>query len=598
MKTFSLRQQITKLFIIAAVLIAPAAANAQCKELSLMRSGSISNSGDSENYYLTVQCAGTIWAYTEYTGDETDTYGRLYDNNGNELTRNDDGGTGHNFNISHEVTAGTYYVKVNHYCSIDTSRNNVPLERSGSTETESPPDRVPPIEYFQTGVRHYCSIDTGSYTLRYGFTPDTTPTQIPSRPSTFPPTPPAPAPIAREQSVDEPSQLFEKAQPLASRSIANAQSVGDRLAIEYNPPNNLCLLWDGVEGNTYKIEAALSLIAPQWTTLKTVTAASTGRIRECFNHSDAICFFRLIVTTVPPTTPTTPPTTPTTPVDTSFGPFDEQPFAALAAGLHEAELTIDLTGTSVTPSDVAGVFLEKTPAGNLAMLSVKDAGENQVEIIAKTLVKANGERLPTTGPPYNPPLKNGEVQTIRHLQRTYDWLKPGSGSGRTRTDGFRSTGVQRINQAVVNRWNEEIWRVLAQIARSGMHNHMALMFKYRQEIDDALAAGQLPAPDLLDKFDKQKEGILLQGNRLTAVHTALYENRLVNRALPYFGTGAVLFAVWGNSGATAERFEAAFRDYARDLERGEDTVGSVAILAAVCNDLAPGAGNIVLDVLL
>ncbi|MCS1415255.1 MAG: hypothetical protein M2R46_02992 [Verrucomicrobia subdivision 3 bacterium] len=288
---------------------APAAANAQCRELSLMRSGSISYSGDSENYYLTVQCAGTIWAYTEYTGDETDTYGRLYDNNGNELTRNDDGGTGRNFNISHEVTAGTYYVKVNHYCSIDTSRNSVhyppsrqryqkrpaePLERSGSTETESPP-----IQRFETGVRHYCSIDTGSYTLRYGFTPDTTPTQIPSRPSTPPPTPPAPAPIAREQSVDEPSQLFEKAQPLASRFIANAQSVGDRLAIEYNPPNNLCLLWDGVEGSTYKIEAALSLIAPQWTTLKTVTAASTGRIRECFNHSDAICFFRVTVTDVP-----------------------------------------------------------------------------------------------------------------------------------------------------------------------------------------------------------------------------------------------------------------------------------------------------------
>ena len=42
----------------------------------------------------------------------------------------------------------------------------------------------------------------------------------------------------------------------------------------------------------------------------------------------------------------------------------------------------------------------------------------------------------------------------------------------------------------------------------------------------------------------------------------------------------------------------AFQDYATDIVNGDETSGSAAIIAALSNDLAPGAGNIVLNALL
>ena len=47
---------------------------------------------------------------------------------------------------------------------------------------------------------------------------------------------------------------------------------------------------------------------------------------------------------------------------------------------------------------------------------------------------------------------------------------------------------------------------------------------------------------------------------------------LPGRALPYFGTGAVLFAIWGNSDAHAVAFENAFREYARAVNN-DDWIG-------------------------
>ena len=55
-------------------------------------------------------------------GDE-DTYGYLYDSNGNLLASNDDGGTGSNFRIEYNLTAGTkYYYGIKYYSSSKTGR--------------------------------------------------------------------------------------------------------------------------------------------------------------------------------------------------------------------------------------------------------------------------------------------------------------------------------------------------------------------------------------------------------------------------------------------------------------------------------------------
>ena len=44
-----------------------------------------------------------------------DMFGYLLDSNGDEITLNDDAGSGYNFRITRVVEPGTYYIKVRHY---------------------------------------------------------------------------------------------------------------------------------------------------------------------------------------------------------------------------------------------------------------------------------------------------------------------------------------------------------------------------------------------------------------------------------------------------------------------------------------------------
>ena len=72
---------------------------------------------DVDYFRVEVGASGTLEAYT--TG-ATDTYGQLEDSGGSVLSTNDDGGTGSNFRLSHDVSAGTYFVRVRGFSSDET----------------------------------------------------------------------------------------------------------------------------------------------------------------------------------------------------------------------------------------------------------------------------------------------------------------------------------------------------------------------------------------------------------------------------------------------------------------------------------------------
>ncbi len=78
--------------------------------------GSIETAGDNDYFRINVTGRGIL---TVGTAGSTDTMGYLLDAAGAQLAADDDGGDYYNFQISHAVTAGTYYVRVRAY-DIDT----------------------------------------------------------------------------------------------------------------------------------------------------------------------------------------------------------------------------------------------------------------------------------------------------------------------------------------------------------------------------------------------------------------------------------------------------------------------------------------------
>ena len=90
--------------------------------------------------------------------------------------------------------------------------------------------------------------------------------------------------------------------------------------------------------------------------------------------------------------------------------------------------------------------------------------------------------------------------------------------------------------------------------------------------------------------------LLTQFKRLEAATKSLAQRfgRAIGRYAPFIG-GIMILA---NASAIAEQWNTALLDYASDIRNGDDTTGSAAIIAALSNDLAPGAGNLVLNALL
>ena len=74
--------------------------------------GTLDHRGDLDYFRLVLSARTTLTA--ESTGN-TDTFGQLEASNGSVLASNDDGGSGSNFSIREEVSAGTYYIQVRGY---------------------------------------------------------------------------------------------------------------------------------------------------------------------------------------------------------------------------------------------------------------------------------------------------------------------------------------------------------------------------------------------------------------------------------------------------------------------------------------------------
>jgi len=86
--------------------------------LNSTTNGSINPAGDNDYIRVDIPApGGVLTTYTEYTGDRTDTYGYLLDENCNQLAHNDDSGRRLNFRIQRAVSPGTYYIRIRHYSS-------------------------------------------------------------------------------------------------------------------------------------------------------------------------------------------------------------------------------------------------------------------------------------------------------------------------------------------------------------------------------------------------------------------------------------------------------------------------------------------------
>ena len=78
--------------------------------LNSSTSGVLEDGGDIDYFRVEVTQAGTL---TVETTGNTDTVGQLLDADGQRLSEDDDGGSRLNFRLARQVTAGTYYIRVN-----------------------------------------------------------------------------------------------------------------------------------------------------------------------------------------------------------------------------------------------------------------------------------------------------------------------------------------------------------------------------------------------------------------------------------------------------------------------------------------------------
>ena len=92
------------------------------------KSAKIGVSKDIDFFRVFIPSSGTLRAYTS---GSLDTQGELQSSSGSKLADDDDSGSGNNFNISKDVNAGTYYVKVNGY---STNTGNYTLNNKGTFE--------------------------------------------------------------------------------------------------------------------------------------------------------------------------------------------------------------------------------------------------------------------------------------------------------------------------------------------------------------------------------------------------------------------------------------------------------------------------------
>ena len=90
-------------------------------------------SGDTDYFRISVRGSGSL---DVYTSGSTDTLGRLEDAGGSALASNDDGGSGNNFRIERDVSAGTYYIRVATFARSTTGNYTLHVRFAGLPEDD------------------------------------------------------------------------------------------------------------------------------------------------------------------------------------------------------------------------------------------------------------------------------------------------------------------------------------------------------------------------------------------------------------------------------------------------------------------------------
>jgi hypothetical protein len=149
--------------------------------------------------------------------------------------------------------------------------------------------------------------------------------------------------------------------------------------------------------------------------------------------------------------------------------------------------------------------------------------------------------------------------------------------------------ISQVNQAKVDQFSEQLLDHVVKETSGHMRNHFRLI--------QMANTGEYVPGIPLDRFMQAKiDAIHTSWTRLRTANDSLVRRfgRAANRFLPVVG-GILIFA---SGSSYAEQFVNAAQDYANDIQNGNDESGSAAILSGLCNDLAPGSGNTVLNYLL
>lgn len=151
--------------------------------------------------------------------------------------------------------------------------------------------------------------------------------------------------------------------------------------------------------------------------------------------------------------------------------------------------------------------------------------------------------------------------------------------------------VSRPNQVLVDQFSEQVCDYYQDVASRQIQ-------KMYHEIQELAAGTRPPTPGrtVAESINIRMRQIHTMSTRLTSVNSTL--STVFGRAFRYFLPFIGGVFVLANAEETAEQFLDAARDYALDIQQGNDESGSAAIMSEVCNQMAPGSRLIVLNYLL
>lgn len=245
-------------------------------------------------------------------------------------------------------------------------------------------------------------------------------------------------------------------------------------------------------------------------------------------------------------------------------------------GVFSGDVEMDFTASSYV--NTVGPFLDCNNGVTADGLTTTEVSPGRLQLRWDSVFIHTGFESPQSTPGGGGPLPTFTTEERNLLADAF-------GHG-TDIDGAI---ISQPNQVKIDALPRELLERYEQVAARALRDNFEIIQKAN--------TGQYVPAIPLEQFMKVRVAqIHTQFTRLAAIGSSLVRRfgRAVNRLFPFAG-GIMILA---NAPQTAEDFLAATRDYARDISNGDDETGSAAILAGRCNDLAPGAGNIVLNYLL